>query len=179
MNEKIDESWADFCKNWVLMQYECPAADCSTAQDRRRRMLDSWDAVWYEGWPGLHEPRSGVQGGTLKSELPNSKKSLRICSFVSMQYQSKQTHRQTSALQCWLAIKIRKQKKQKKYFQTATTPETCSWNKLVTCTAKLKVTWCQHRHYGEYLHVWADPVFQFVQSKITSELYAVGFQLCL
>jgi len=25
MNEKIDESWADFWKNRVLMQYECPA----------------------------------------------------------------------------------------------------------------------------------------------------------
>ena len=50
MNEKIDESWADFWKNRVLMQYECPAADFSTPQDRRRRMLDSRDAVWYEGW---------------------------------------------------------------------------------------------------------------------------------
>jgi len=47
MNEKIDESWADFWKNRVLVQYECPAADCSTPQDRRRWMLDSRDAVWY------------------------------------------------------------------------------------------------------------------------------------
>jgi len=34
--KKIDESWANFWKNRVLMQYECPAADCSTPQDRRR-----------------------------------------------------------------------------------------------------------------------------------------------
>ena len=63
MNEEIDESWADFWKNRVLMQYECPAADCSMPQDRRRWMLDSRDAVWYERRPGLHEPRSGEQSG--------------------------------------------------------------------------------------------------------------------
>jgi len=39
MNEKIDESWADFWKYRVLMQYECLVANCSTPQDRRR-----WDA---------------------------------------------------------------------------------------------------------------------------------------
>ena len=57
MNEKIDESWAEFWKNRVLTQYECPTANCFTPQDRRCWMLDSRDVVWYEGWPGLHELR--------------------------------------------------------------------------------------------------------------------------
>jgi len=47
------------------MQYECPAANCSTPQDRRHWMLGSRDVVWYEGRPGLHEPRGAERVETV------------------------------------------------------------------------------------------------------------------
>jgi len=39
---------------WLLMQFECQTTDCSTPQDRRRRMHGYPGEVWCEGWRGLH-----------------------------------------------------------------------------------------------------------------------------
>jgi len=64
--EELRNKWCSQGHNLkakVLKQYECPAANRSTPQDRRRWMFDSRDVVWYEGRPGLHEPRSGEQSG--------------------------------------------------------------------------------------------------------------------
>jgi len=43
----------------VLVQIECRSADCSTAQDQRRRLPGCQDEVWCEGRRGLHELQSG------------------------------------------------------------------------------------------------------------------------
>jgi len=81
MNEKIDESWADFWKNRVFMQYECPAANCSTPQDQQRWMLDSRDAVWYEGWPGWQ--RHYVLGLFVRSSFSPSER-LSVVKLVNL-----------------------------------------------------------------------------------------------
>jgi len=81
MNEKTDESWADFWKNRVFMQYECPAANCSTPQDQQRWMLDSRDAVWYEGWPGWQ--RHYVLGLSVRSSFCPSER-LSVVKLVNL-----------------------------------------------------------------------------------------------
>jgi len=85
MNENIDKSWADFWKYRVLMQYECPAANCSTPQDRRH-------------WISIPETSSSMRDDQVSmshnvwykkstmARLSDSKKRLTICFLVSIQH---------------------------------------------------------------------------------------------
>ena len=78
MNEQTDVSWADFWKYTVLMQYECPAANCSTPQDRRRWMLGGCGWIEYHhcnkklthkhAFPLVCQPKQMICGADTEGE---------------------------------------------------------------------------------------------------------------